>query len=90
MVGPRVVPDPAVDLLVRVAGALGAELPDGPFVAVVLVEELDELVERVAVGALRVSAAGARGRDDRVGYIAQVEAGFRVPGSWAGDDLAEQ
>jgi hypothetical protein len=50
--------DTVVDLGVGVARPLGAELPDGPVVAMLGVEEFDERVERVAVGALRVRAAG--------------------------------
>jgi hypothetical protein len=44
MVGPRIVPDAAIDSLVRVPRALGAELPDGPAIAVFRVEEGDEAV----------------------------------------------
>jgi hypothetical protein len=58
VVGERVVVDTVVDLGVGVARPLGAELPDGPVVAMLGVEEFDERVERVAVGALRVRAAG--------------------------------
>ena len=59
VVGEGVVVDAVVDVRVGVAGALSAELPDGPVVAMLLVEELDQRVERVAVGALRVGATGA-------------------------------
>jgi hypothetical protein len=59
MVGERVVPNPAMDGLVRVARAFGAELPYRPAVAVAGVEVGDELVEGVAVGALRVGLRGA-------------------------------
>lgn len=63
VVGPGVVADAAVDGVVRVAGSLGAEFPDGPAVAVLGVEEGDEPVERVAVRALRVGLRGARAVD---------------------------
>jgi hypothetical protein len=56
--------DTVIDLGVRVARPLGAELPYRPVVAVLGVEELDKRVERVAVCALRVRAAGPRGCDD--------------------------
>lgn len=59
MVGKRVVVDAVVDLRVGVAGPFGAELPYGPVIAVLGVEELYEGIERVAVCALRVGAAGA-------------------------------
>jgi hypothetical protein len=64
VVGKRVVVDTVVDLRVWVARPFGAELPDGPVVAMLGVEEFDERVERVAVCALRVRAAGPRGCDD--------------------------
>lgn len=60
MVGPWVVADAVVDGIVGVAGALGAELPDGPVFSVFLVEEVDEAVERVAVCELRVCLRRAR------------------------------
>jgi hypothetical protein len=59
MVGPRIVADAAIHGLVRVAGALGAELPDGPAVGVFGVEEGDEAVQGVAVGELGVGLGGA-------------------------------
>ena len=59
MVGPGVVPDAVVDRLVRVPRPFGAELPYRPLVAVTGVEEGDEAVEGVAVGALGVGLAGA-------------------------------
>lgn len=55
-----------------------------------VVEELDELVERVAVRALWVGAAGTGGCDYVVCYIAEVEAGFWVSGARSCDDLAEE
>lgn len=79
VVGPGVVADAAVDGVVGVSGALGAELPDGPVVAVLGVEEGDELVEGVSVRPLgvrlgRAGPVGARrgvsggvDRDDGVG-----------------------
>ena len=54
VVWPRVVPHTVVDEMVRVACALGAELPDGPVLAMALIEEVDNTVERIAVGTLRV------------------------------------
>ena len=69
-------PYPSIDFFVRVPGAFGAELPDGPLGAVFEVEEFDEVFEGVAVGDLRVGGAGAGGGDDGVGDVAEVEAGF--------------
>lgn len=60
----RIVVDAVVHLAVGVSGAFGAELPDGPVGAMFAVEPVYERVERVAVRALGVCAAGARGRDD--------------------------
>lgn len=54
MVGPGVMPDSVVDSFIGVSSALGAKLPDGPFFIVFGVEELDKLVERIPVCALRV------------------------------------
>jgi hypothetical protein len=54
-----VVVDAVVDVRVWIAGSLGAKLPYGPVVAMLRVEKLDERVERVAIGALRVCAARA-------------------------------
>lgn len=69
MVGPGVMADAIVDGIVGVAGALGAEFPDGPVFSMFLVEEGDEAVERVAVRALRVCLrrAGAEKRGKRGG-----------------------
>jgi len=60
VVGPRVMADAPVHGLVRVAGALGAELPDSPIIAVLLIQEGYQAVERVAVRALRVCLRRAR------------------------------
>ena len=64
MVREGVVVDAVVDFGVGVAGPLCAELPYGPIVAVLGIEELDECIEGVAVCALGVRATGARGGDD--------------------------
>jgi hypothetical protein len=64
MVREGVVVDSVIDVGVWVTGSFGAKLPYGPIVAVLGVEEFDERVERVAVCALRIGAAGARCRDD--------------------------
>lgn len=90
MVRPRIMPYSSMHVLVWVTRALGAELPDGPVLAMLLVEEGDELVEGCAVVAFGVGAAGPRGRDYAVGYVAEVEAGFWVASARAGDDLAEE
>lgn len=90
MIRPRIVPHAPVNLAIGVSRTLGAELPDGPVLAVLVVEELDEGVERVAVGALRVRPAGARRRDDVRRHVAEIEAGFWVARAGARDDLAEE
>lgn len=54
MVGPWEMMDAAIDLRVRVPGALGAELPDGPAGTVLGVEEPNEGISGVAVGAFWV------------------------------------
>lgn len=59
MIGKRVVPDAPVHGLVRVPRALGAEFPYGPVLAMSAVEEGDEVVDGVAVRALRVRLRGA-------------------------------
>jgi hypothetical protein len=64
VVGERVVVYAVVDLRVWVARPFGAELPYRPVVAVLRVEELYERIERIAVGALWIGAAGTRCRDD--------------------------
>ena len=50
----RIVPDSSVHEVVWIPRALGAELPYGPVLAMSLVEERDEMVERIAVGSLWV------------------------------------
>jgi len=59
MVGEGIVVDTVVHLRVWVARPFGAELPDGPVIAVLGVEKLDERIQRIAVGALRVGSAGS-------------------------------
>lgn len=49
MVWPRIVPHSAVDSLIGVAGTLGAEFPNGPVLAVLQVQEADELVQRIPI-----------------------------------------
>lgn len=44
VVWPGVVSDAVVDHVIRVSGAFGAEFPDCPVLAVVFVQEGDELV----------------------------------------------
>jgi hypothetical protein len=56
--------DTIVDLGVWIARSFGAELPDRPVFAMLRVEELDQRIERVAVCALWVCAAGAGRRND--------------------------
>lgn len=56
MVWPRVVPHPVVYGMVGVTCAFGAEFPYSPILAVLRVEEFDEAVEGVSVGALRICA----------------------------------
>ena len=41
MIGPGIMPYPVVDILVRIARAFGAKLPNGPVVLVFGVEEFD-------------------------------------------------
>ena len=55
-----------------------------------IIEELHELVERIAVCALGVGARWPGRRDDLIGYVAEVEAGFWVARAGAGDNLAEE
>lgn len=83
-------PDPAIHLTIWIPGPFSAELPYLPLIAVFVVEEFDELVEGVAVRALRVGAAGARGCDQEGRYVAEVESGFGMAGAWACYDLAEE
>lgn len=59
MIRPWVVPYSAVDGLVWVASAFGAELPYGPVVAVLGVKESNKTVEGVTVGSLGIRLAGA-------------------------------
>lgn len=61
MIGPRVVPDSAIDGLVRVAGSLSTKLPYCPVIAMLFVEEGYEPVEGVAIRPLgvRLGWAGA-------------------------------
>lgn len=90
MIWPGIMPDPAIDFVVRVSGPLGAELPDGPVVGVAGVKEGDEGFQRVAIGDLRVGGARARGGDKEVGHVAEVEVGVGVARARAGDNLAEE
>lgn len=90
MIRPRIMPHPAIHLTIGIPRPLGPKLPDRPLVAVLVVEELHQLVQRVAVRALRVRAAGPRRRDDLVRHVAEVESGFWVARAWACDELAEE
>jgi hypothetical protein len=90
MIRPRIMPYPTIHRIVRVSCALSAELPYCPMIFVFLVKEGDELVERVAVVAFRVGAAGTGGGYYAVGYIAEIEAGFWVTRAGPGDNLAEE
>lgn len=64
VIRPGVVSYAAIDFRVWVTSAFGTELPNRPLVAVFAIEELDKVGKRVAVGELRVSAAGAGCCDD--------------------------
>ena len=90
MIWPRIMPHPSINLRIRVPCPFGPELPYRPFLAVFVVEELDEVVERIAVCALGVGAAGAGGCDYLVCYVAEIEACFWVSGAGSCDDLAEE
>jgi hypothetical protein len=59
MIRPGVVPDSMIHKLVRIAGSLGSKLPYSPVATVFRIEESDETVERVSIGALRVCLRGA-------------------------------
>jgi hypothetical protein len=59
VVGKWIVVDAVVYFRVWVARPFGAELPYGPVVAMLGVEEFDERVERVAVSTLWIGAAGS-------------------------------
>jgi len=83
-------PNPPVDLTIRVPRPLGPELPNVPILPMLLVQEPHELVERVTIGALGIGPARPRGRDYEGRYVAQVEVGFGVFSARAGDELAEE
>lgn len=89
MIRPRIMPNAVIHQVVWVSRALGAELPDGPVFAMLGVEEGDEVVERVAVSALRVGLRGPRGGDEEGRDVGEIEVCFGVPGAGARDDLAE-
>lgn len=55
---------PSIDLVVRIARALGAKLKDRPFLAMFLVEKPDELFDGVAVCFAWPDGGGAGGDDD--------------------------
>lgn len=56
MIGPWVVVNAIIHFLVRVAGTFCAELPYCPVRAMLFVKEFSQLIQRVAVGKLRVGA----------------------------------
>jgi len=64
MIGEGVVVHTVVHLRVWVACPLCAKLPYGPVFAMLGVEKLDERIQRIAVGALWVCAAGTGCSDD--------------------------
>jgi hypothetical protein len=64
VVGKRIMIDAVVDFRVWVPCSFSTELPYRPVFAMLGVEELYERVERVAVCALRICAAGSGCRDD--------------------------
>lgn len=59
VIRPWVVPYTTVYRFVWISGSLGAELPYRPVFTMLGVEKLDELVEGVSVGELRVRLRGA-------------------------------
>lgn len=63
VIWPREVMNAIVDLGIRIPGALGAKLPDTPVLAMLEVEELDQLIERIAVCSLGI-CCGRTGRCD--------------------------
>lgn len=54
MIRPWVMSDPVINKLVRISGTFATELPYCPILAVFRIEECDETIERITVGALRV------------------------------------
>ena len=64
VVGKWIVIHAIVYLAVRIAGAFGAKLPNGPVFAMLRVQKLDERVERVSICALGIGATWARRGDD--------------------------
>jgi len=90
MIRPRIMPDPPINLTIGIARPLCSKFPYLPFFSMFVVEEFDELIERIAVCALRVCAAGPRGCDDEGSDIAKIEPGFWMAGSWSSDNLAKE
>ena len=54
MVRPWVMADAIIDFVIVIANTFGAEFPNGPFGAVLVVEKFDQSFGRVAVGALGI------------------------------------
>lgn len=50
MIRPRVVSNSVIHGFVKISRTLGAEFPNGPAIAVFLVEKRDQAAERVTVG----------------------------------------
>lgn len=64
MIWPRIVKDATVDFAVWVSSPFGPELPDRPLVAMLVVEELDEVFQGISIGDLRVCSARTGCSDD--------------------------
>jgi acyl-CoA reductase-like NAD-dependent aldehyde dehydrogenase len=54
VIRPRVVSDSVVYEVIRIARPFSSKLPYGPVLSMLRVEKLDEAIERVAIGTLRV------------------------------------
>lgn len=66
VIWPREVMHATIDILIRVASTLCAELPDSPIVAMIVIKPLDQLRQRVAVGVCGKGASRTgRGNDYR-------------------------
>lgn len=66
MIGPRIMAYPIVHELVGITSAFGAEFPNRPIVPVLRVEERDESIKRVPVGALGIGLRRSRTRLEKL------------------------
>jgi hypothetical protein len=74
---------------VWITGTLGVKFENSLLLAVLVIEKLDKLVDKISVGFLRPDKAGSRGYNDKVCNVAKIKTCFRMSYLRASNDLTE-